>query len=122
MSGPELLDLLFAEADRRLAKARFCLEERRHEEFDRLMERAGEIVRYLNRILDMKYPISRDLRRIYTYLIYDISRIRAAREREQDEIGRIRHILSELREAFGEAANQAGSGAEGAGRMREVRG
>ena len=48
----------------------------------------------------MSQPISRDLRRIYDYLIYDISRIKAGRERRRDEIGRIRHILSELKDAF----------------------
>ena len=30
----------------------------------------------------------------------------AGRERRQDELGRIRHILSELREAFDEASKQ----------------
>ncbi len=122
MSGPELLNLLFVEADRRLARAQLCLEQQQHEEFDALMTKSGEIVQYLNRILNMKYPISRDLRQIYTYLIYDISRVKAARERGQAEIGRIRHILSELREGFEGAANQVGSGTVHYAKPHEVRG
>ncbi len=54
----------------------------------------------------MEYKISWDLKRIYEYLIYDISVVRAGRERRLDEIGRIRHILSELREAFDSASRQ----------------
>ena len=57
-------------------------------------------------ILDMSQPISMDLRRIYNYLVYDLSIVKAGRERRQDEIGRIRHILSELREAFDEASRK----------------
>ena len=66
--------------------------------------RTSRIVRYLIDILDMQQPISRDLRRIYQYLIYDISRIKAGREREKDEIGRVRRILSELKDAFDQAS------------------
>lgn len=51
----------------------------------------------------MQYPISKDLKRIYEYLIYDISRVKAGRERRAEEIPRISHILSELRDAFNQA-------------------
>ena len=65
-----------------------------------------KIVRYLTDILDMEQPIAWDLKRIYDYLVYDLSRIKAGRERRQSEIGRIRHILSELREAFDGASKK----------------
>ena len=91
MSGPELLLLLFDEAIKRLTRAELALEEKDYKDFEDCIQRTTRIVRYL---------ISRDLRRIYTYLVYDLSRVSAGRERRKDEIGRIRHILSELREAF----------------------
>ena len=50
--------------------------------------------------------ISRDLKRIYHYLIYDISRVKAGRARQKDELGRIRHILSELRDGFDQASRK----------------
>ena len=90
MSSWELLDLLYEEAIGRLRKA----------------DLASNIVRYLIDILDMKQPISYDLRRIYDYLILDISKVKAGREREQKEIGRISHILSELKDAFEQAARE----------------
>ncbi len=100
MSGPELLLLLFDEAIKRLTRAELALEEKDYKDFEDCIQRTTRIVRYLIEILNMDYPISRDLRRIYTYLVYDLSRVSAGRERRKDEIGRIRHILSELREAF----------------------
>lgn len=100
MTGPELLLLVYDEAIRRLTRAEHSLDDKNYKDFDDCLLRTSRIVRYLREILDMGQPISRDLRRIYDYLIYDISRVKAGRERRRDEIGRIRHILSELREAF----------------------
>lgn len=106
MSGPELLLLLYDEAISRLSKAEYALEDKEYDIFEDCMHRTSRIVRYLTDILDMGQPISRDLRRIYIYLIYDISRIKAGRERQKNEIGRIKHILSELRSAFEEASRK----------------
>lgn len=106
MSGPELLLLLYDEAISRLSKAECTLEDKEYDIFEECMNRTSRIVRYLTDILDMGQPISRDLRRIYIYLIYDISRIKAGRERQKSEIGRIKNILSELRSAFEEASRK----------------
>ena len=100
MSGPELLLLLFDETIKRLTRAEQSLKDGNYDDFEDCLRRVTRIVRYLIDILDMQYPISWDLRRIYDYLIYDLGLVRAGRERRFDEIGRIRHILSELREAF----------------------
>ena len=108
MSGIELLLMLYDEAVKRLRKAELALDEKEYEMFEDSMIRTSRIVRYLIDILDMRQPISRDLRRIYNYLIYDISVIRAGRERRRDEIGRIRSILSELRDAFDQASRTCG--------------
>lgn len=106
MSGPELLLLLFDEAIKRLTRAEISLKDKNYDDFDDCLQRTSRIVRYLTDILDMRQPISHDLRRIYTYLVYDLSMVKAGRERRQEEIGRIRHILSELREGFDGASKQ----------------
>lgn len=100
MSGPEQLLLLFDETIKRLTRAEQSLKDKNYDDFEDCLRRVTRIVRYLIDILDMQYPISWDLRRIYDYLIYDLGLVRAGRERRFDEIGRIRHILSELREGF----------------------
>lgn len=106
MSGPELLLLIYDEAIKRLGRADISLTDKDYDDFDDCIVRVTKIVRYLIDILDFNQPISWDLKRIYDYLIYDLSRVRAGRERRQDEIGRIRHILSELREAFDGASRK----------------
>ncbi|MFR1832446.1 MAG: flagellar export chaperone FliS [Lachnospiraceae bacterium] len=108
MSGPELLLLLYDEAISRLTRAELSLEDKNYKDFEDCLKRVTRIVRYLIDILDMQYPISRDLRRIYNYLILDLSKVNAGRERQKDEIGRIRNILSELRDAFDQASRKVG--------------
>ncbi len=106
MSGAEQLLLLFDEAIKRLIRAEQSLKDKNYGDFEDCLKRTTRIIRYLTDILDMNYPISRDLRRIYIYLVYDLSVVSAGRERRQEEIGRIRHILSELRDAFDGASRQ----------------
>ena len=106
MSGAEQLLLLFDETIKRLTRAEYSLKDKDYKDFEDCINRTSRIVRYLIDILDMEYPISWDLKRIYDYLIFDLSRVKAGRERRIDEIGRIRHILSELREAFDGASRQ----------------
>lgn len=108
MSGSELLELLFQESVKRLSLAERALDEKDYTLFDDCLKRTSRIVRYLMDILDRSQPISSSLRNIYSYLIYDLSRVQAGRERSRDEIGRIRHILSELEEAFREAGKKTG--------------
>lgn len=124
MSGVELLQLLYDEAVSRLSKAEIALEDREYDLFDDCLLRVSRIVRYLGDILDMQQPVSRDLRRIYDYLIYDLSRVKAGRERQREEIPRIRHILSELGDAFQEAGKAAPEAQSYGGQMldRSVRG
>lgn len=109
MSAPELLLVLFEEAISRLKKAEYALEDQEYVLFEDCLGRAGRIIRYLIDILDRQQPLSWDLRRIYQYLIMDISKIRAGRERQKEEIGRVRHILEELYDGFEQASRATAS-------------
>lgn len=106
MSNLELLLVLYDEAISRLSKAEIALDDEAYEIFDDYLRRTTRIVRYLIDILDMRQPLAQNLWDIYTYLIYDISRVKAGRKRQRDEIGRISHILSELRDAFEQAGHK----------------
>ena len=120
MSGPELLLLLFDETIKRLTRSEISLKEKNYADFDDCINRVVRIVRYLIDILDFDQPISWDLKRIYEYLIFDLSRVKAGRERRMDEIGRIRHILSELREGFDGASRKVND--THIAKVKEVRG
>ncbi len=120
MSGAEQLLLLFDEAIKRLIRAENSLKENNYDDFEDCLLRVSRIVRYLTDILDLEQPISWDLRRIYDFLIFDLSRVKAGRHRRQDEIGRIRHILSELREGFDGASRKVND--THIAKVKEVRG
>lgn len=120
MSGPELLLLLFDETIKRLTRAEISLQDKNYADFDDCINRVGRIVRYLIDILDFDQSISWDLKRIYDYLIFDLSRVKAGRERRKDEIGRIRHILSELKDGFEGASRKVND--THIAKVKEVRG
>lgn len=104
MSQAELLLALFDKAISDLSKAEYALNEKEYRIADTALDHAVKIIRYLIQILDWRQqPLAGDLASIYQYLIYDISRVKAARQRKIDELGRMRHILSELRDAFDQA-------------------
>lgn len=120
MSGTELLKMLYDEAVSRLTKAEIALEDQAYDLFDDCLFRVSRIVRYLDDILDMQQPVSRDLRRIYNYLILDLSKVKAGREHQKEEIPRIRNILSELGGAFDEASRKV-SNMQSIGRQMQER-
>lgn len=109
MSPGELLIVLFDEAIGRLKKAEIALEDEEYVIFEDCLDRAIRIIRHLTDILDINQPLSWDLRRIYRYLLFDIGRIKAGRKRQQAEIGRVVHILQELRDAFDTASKEVGN-------------
>lgn len=109
MSSAELLFMLFDEAIGRLKKAQYALEDKEYALFNDCLDRVIKILRYLIEILDRNQPLSWDLRRIYRYLIMDISKIKAGREREEEEIGRVINILKELYDGFQQASKIAAS-------------
>ncbi|MCI9485499.1 MAG: flagellar protein FliS [Lachnospiraceae bacterium] len=106
MSGAELLLVLYDEALKRMRMAEHALEDKDYGVFDNCITRTVRIVRYLNSILDMEQPISQEFRTIYEYLFYDLSVIRAGRERRKEDIGQVIRILSEFRDGFEEAGKK----------------
>lgn len=107
MSPAELLLLTYEEGIKCLKKAQYLLEGKKYETFDGNMDRATRIVRYLQQTLDMEQPVSGDLNRIYEYLLFDLSRVRAGRERRAEELPGMITILEELRDGFSGASKQA---------------
>lgn len=104
MSQAELLLALYDKAISDLSKAEYAMNENEYKIADAALDHAVRIIRYLIQILDRRQqPLAQNLTDIYQYLIYDISRVKAGRHRRIDELGRMRHILSELRDAFDQA-------------------
>lgn len=101
MTQGEMLLLLYDELLKRLRTAELMLEKEDYKNFDGQSERAAAIVRYLRDVLNFDYPISMELYRMYDFFLVKISRIKASRKAEQ--IGELKQLVQELRDAFGEA-------------------
>ena len=56
--------------------------------------------------LNMEYEISRELRRMYDFFLYEIARLRAGRNAEI--IQELKPLVVELRDAFKEADRTSG--------------
>ena len=66
-------------------------------------DRSIAILRYLDDTLDMRYPISRELHRLYDYFSYEMNRIKIGRNK--DELDKVRPMMIDLRDTF-HAANK----------------
>ena len=109
MTPGELLMLLYDELVKRSTLASLALEKKDWPQFEGALDRCIDIVNYLDETLDRKYPISRDLSRMYDYFTYEMGRIKIGRNKT--ELERLRPMLADMRDAF-RAVERAGSAQE----------
>jgi len=101
MSSGELLLLLYDELVKRLMRAELALNKEDYDLFEADVTRSLEIVRYLDDTLDMQYPISRNLNRLYDFFSFELNRVKAGRNKT--ELDRVKTMAGELRDTFREA-------------------
>lgn len=104
MTSGEMLLLLYDELLKRLTRAELALEKEDYALFEQSVKRSQEIVKYLMDTLNFQYSISQELRRMYDFFLYELSRIQAGRKKEI--IAELKPLVRELREAFEEAGKQ----------------
>lgn len=98
MTQGELLLLLYDELVKRLTQGELALDQENFPLFEASVQRGIDIVRYLDDTLDMKYPISRDLDRLYEYFMYELGRAKIGRHKEV--LTHVKEKTAELRDAF----------------------
>ena len=101
MTQGELLMLLYDELVKRLIRSEIALQKQDYELFEASAQRCIDIIRYLDRTLDMQYPISWDLHRLYDYFLYMLSRVRFGRNGKVLE--QIKPQIIDLRDTFKKA-------------------
>ncbi len=101
MSQGELLLLLYDELVKRLLRAGLALDKADYPLFEASVDRSLDIIRYLDDTLDMQYPISRNLNRLYDFFSFELNRVKAGRNKT--ELDRVKAMVGELRETFREA-------------------
>ena len=105
MTRGEMLLLLYDELTKRLTRAQIALNDKNYDLFDRSVQRSREIVRYLDDTLNMEYSISYELRRMYEFFLFELSRLRAGRN--SAVVDELKPLVAELRDAFKEASRTA---------------
>lgn len=109
MTSGELLMMLYDELVKRATLASIMLEKQDWPQFEAAIDRCVDIVNYLDETLDHKYPISKDLSRMYDYFTYELGRIRIGRNKS--ELDRLRPMLTDMRDTF-RTAERSSSGQE----------
>ena len=105
MTRGEMLLLLYDELIKRLTRAQIALEDKNYDLFDRSVQRSREIVRYLDDTLNMEYHISFELRRMYEFFLFELSRLQAGRNAAV--VDELKPLVADLRDAFKEASKSA---------------
>lgn len=105
MTQGELLLLVYDELIKRLTQAELLLDKEQYDAFEVAVDKATEIVRYLDDILDRRYAISLQLTRLYEYFGYELSRVKTGRNRT--ELERVKQMAGELRESFRQAEKKS---------------
>ncbi len=101
MTKGEMLILLFDEILKRMNRAKIEKDAGMIDEFEADIQRAVDIINYLAKSLDMKYPISMNLYRLYDFFIYQLNRVKASRDLSL--IDEIYPMVADLRDSFKEA-------------------
>ncbi len=105
MTHGEMLLLLYDELIKRLTRAQLALDDKDFDLFDKSVQRSKDIVHYLDKTLNMEYEISYELKRMYEFFMYELSRLQAGRN--SAVIQELKPLVMELRDAFREASKTA---------------
>lgn len=101
MTQGELLLLLYDELFKRLTQAELMLEKQNYPPFEVAIDKAMDIIHYLDDTLDRKYDISNQLGKLYEFFCYELNRVKLGRN--QTELVRVKTMVAELRDSFREA-------------------
>ena len=101
MTQGELLLTVYDALIKRLTLAGIELDKEHYAAFEAALDKSVEIIRYLDSTLDRRYPISASLTKLYEYFCYELSRVRAGRNKT--ELERVKTMADQLRDSFRQA-------------------
>ncbi len=107
MTQGELLLLLYDELVKRLTQAELALGKESYELMETSVDRAIDIIRYLDNTLDHQYEISRNLTQLYEYFVYELGRVKIGRRVEV--LTHVKSMVEELRDSFRQAQKSGDS-------------
>ena len=115
MTPGELLVMLLDELVKQSLRCDVALAQGDYPVLTAAADKCIAIINYLDDTLDRKYPISRELHRLYEFFCYDFNRIKIGRNSQ--ELGRLIPMITDLRDSFREAERGTRGQMLGGGRM-----
>ena len=110
MSPNELLLLLFDELMKNLLRCGLALDKQEYELMEASVDKAQDIIRYLDDTLDDQYPISRQLHKLYDFFGYQLGRVKFGRNKAV--LDQVRPMIADLRDTFRQADRNVAEEAE----------
>lgn len=95
MTPNELLLLLFDELMKNLLRCGLALDKQEYELMEASVDKAQDIIRYLDDTLDDQYPISRQLHKLYDFFGYQLGRVKFGRNKAV--LDQVRPMIADLR-------------------------
>ena len=111
MDQNDLLLLLYDELVKQLMRCDLAITHQNFALLDDSADRSIAILRHLDDTLDMQYPISRELHRLYDFFSYELNRIKIGRNKEQ--LDKVRPMITDLRDTFRAASKNCAEGRGG---------
>lgn len=101
MTNGEMLHMLYEGAIKAISCAKIAFQNNQYVEINRQLQKAQEILLYLKKILDFKYPIAKNLESLYNYFI---KVVRAANtKKDPAELDAVVDMLKELQATYDKA-------------------
>ena len=110
MTPNELLLLLFDELMKNLLRCGLALDKQEYELMEASVDKAQDIIRYLDDTLDDQYPISRQLHKLYDFFGYQLGRVKFGRNKAV--LDQVRPMIADLRDTFRQADKNVAEEAE----------
>ncbi|MCI8385901.1 MAG: flagellar protein FliS [Acutalibacter sp.] len=110
MTPNELLLLLFDELMKNLLRCGLALDKQEYELMEASVDKAQDIIRYLDDTLDDQYPISRQLHKLYDFFGYQLGRVKFGRNKAV--LDQVRPMIADLRDTFRQADRNVAEEAE----------
>lgn len=101
MTRGEMLYLLYDEIIKKMNKAKILAEHKDYKNFEVEIDKTQKIVLYLINTLNRKYAVSQNLSKLYEFITFELSRLRASRNLAI--IDDIIPLVVDLRDTFKEA-------------------
>lgn len=110
MTPNELLLLLYDELVKDLMRCELALSQKQYDLLETSVDKSVAIIQYLDDILDGRYPISRNLHKLYDYFGYELARVKIGRNKKV--LDEVQGMVGELRDSFRQAEKNCAEEAE----------